>query len=63
MSSPPAPLLSRAHRLRQLVGGFTSLALLMAIFFAILWWRVNTPEDHLNLGGGTRAGVPENKND
>jgi hypothetical protein len=35
----------------------------MAIFFAILWWRVNTPEDHLNLGGGTRAGVPENKND
>jgi hypothetical protein len=50
MARPPAPKLSAARRFRQIVTGFIALASLMALFFGLLQWRVNTPEDHLNLG-------------
>jgi hypothetical protein len=50
MARPPAPKLSMTRRLRQVLAGLTALASLMALFFAILLWRVNTPEEHLNLG-------------
>jgi hypothetical protein len=50
MSLPPAAELSAARRFRQLLAGLTALASLMVLFFALLQWRVNTPEDHLNLG-------------
>jgi len=50
MARPPALKLSWARRFRQVLAGVTALASLMALFFAILQWRVNTPEDHLNLG-------------
>jgi hypothetical protein len=50
MARPPAPNLSLTRRFRQVLAGLTALGLLMALFLAMLRWRVNTPEDHLNLG-------------
>lgn len=50
MARPPAPKPSLTRRFRQVLAGFIALASLMALFFALLQWRVNTPEDHLNLG-------------
>jgi hypothetical protein len=38
------------RRLRQVLAGLTALATLMALFFALLRWRANTPEGHLNFG-------------
>jgi hypothetical protein len=37
--------------LKQAFAGFIALACLAALFFALLSWRVNTPELHLNFGG------------
>jgi hypothetical protein len=31
----------------------------MALFFAMLQWRVNTPEEHLNLGRIAADRLPE----
>jgi hypothetical protein len=50
MARPPAPKLSLMRRFRQVFAGLTALASLMALFFVMLRWRVNTPEEHLNLG-------------
>jgi hypothetical protein len=47
---PPAPKLSLTRRLRQVLAGLTALAALMALFLALLRWRTNTPEQHLNFG-------------
>jgi hypothetical protein len=49
MARPPAPRLSLA-RGRQILAGLTALAALLALFFALLRWRTDTPEDHLNFG-------------
>jgi hypothetical protein len=59
MARPPAPKLSMAHRFRQVLAGLTALASLMALFFAMLRWRVNTPEDHLNPGRVAGGRLPE----
>ena len=40
-------------QVRAALAGFIALASLMALFFALLSWRVNTPELHLNFGGTT----------
>ncbi len=50
MARPPAPRASLTHRLRQVLAGLTALAALMALFFALMRWRMNTPEEHLNFG-------------
>lgn len=50
MARPPAPTRSLTRHCRQFFAGLTALAFLVALFFAILQWRVNTPEEHLNLG-------------
>ena len=50
VARPPAPKLSLGRRFRQVAAGLTALVALMALFFVTLRWRVNTPEDHLNLG-------------
>jgi len=50
MTRPPAPKLSLTRRFRQVLAGLTALAALMALFFALLRWRTNTPEQHLNFG-------------
>ena len=49
MARPPALKLSLTRRLRQVLAGLTALASLMALFFVLLRWRVNTPEEHLNF--------------
>jgi len=59
MARPPAPKPSLSRRFRQIFAGMIALASLWAIFFLALQWRVNTPEEHLNLGqaaGGLTAG-------
>jgi hypothetical protein len=50
MARPTAPPVSLPRRLRQILAGFTALAVLLALFFALLRWRMNTPEEHLNFG-------------
>lgn len=50
MSRPPAPKTSLTNRIRQALVGFMALACLMALFFQLLRWRRNTPEQHLNFG-------------
>src|SRR5713101_2414351 len=50
MARPPTPRASLRRCLRQVLAGLTALAALMALFFALLRWRMNTPEEHLNLG-------------
>jgi hypothetical protein len=51
MSRPPGPKPSLALKFRQSVAGFAALACLVALLFALLRWRANTPELHLNFGG------------
>src|SRR5712671_2711641 len=50
MARPPAPRASFRGRFRQVLAGLSALAALMALFFALLRWRMNTPEEHLNFG-------------
>jgi hypothetical protein len=50
MTRPPAPKSSLISRLRQILAGLTALAVLMGLFFALLRWRMNMPEEHMNLG-------------
>jgi hypothetical protein len=50
MARPSAPKLSLTRRFRQVLAGLIALAALMALFFAVLRWRTNTPEQHLNFG-------------
>jgi hypothetical protein len=63
IARPPAPKLSLTRPLRQVLAGLTALASLMALFFAMLLWRVNTPEEHLNLGRGAGDRLPERNNE
>jgi hypothetical protein len=63
MARPPAPSLSPTLRFRQILAGLTALGLLMALFFAMLQWRVNTPEEHLNLGRLVVDRLPEQNNE
>ena len=51
LARPPALKLSRARLLREVLAGLTSIVCLAVLFFALLRWRMNTPEQHLNLGG------------
>jgi hypothetical protein len=50
MARPRAPKLSLTRQVRQILAGLTALASVTALLFAMLQWRVNTPEEHLNLG-------------
>jgi hypothetical protein len=61
MACPPAPRLSLTRRFRQILAGLTALASLMALFFALLQWRVNTPEEHMNLGRVAADQLPGQK--
>ena len=63
MARPPAPKPSLTRRLRQVLAGLTALAALMALFFALLRWRVNTPEGHLNFGVAADDRPPEESNE
>jgi len=61
MARPPAPKLSLARGVRQVLAGFAALASLMALFFAMLRWRVHTPEEHLIFGQVAADRLPEQK--
>lgn len=63
MTRPPAPKPSMARRFRQVFAGLTALVCLTALFFALLRWRVNTPELHLNFGGAkqSQGGLPNHE--
>jgi hypothetical protein len=56
---PPAPKPSLALKVRQAVAGLTALACLVALLFALLRWRTNTPELHLNFGDGNAPPVEQ----
>jgi hypothetical protein len=51
MARPPAPKASLTRWFRQVLAGLSALACLAALFFALLRWRVNKPELHLDFGG------------
>jgi hypothetical protein len=59
MARPPAPKLSLKRRVGQVLSGLTALGLLMALCFAMLRWRVNTPEEHLHRGRVVGGRLPE----
>jgi len=63
MALPPAPKRSLVRRFGQFLAGFVSLACLMAIFFLLLRWRMNTPEQHLNFGNVTQGTPVEQSHD
>ena len=48
---PPAPKASLARLFREVLAGLTALACLAALFFVLLRWRMNRPEQHMNFGG------------
>jgi hypothetical protein len=56
MARPPAVKPSLMRHFRQILAGLTALAFLMALFFALLRWRINTPEGHLDFGNAKAAG-------
>jgi hypothetical protein len=59
MSRPPAPKPSAMRRFLQVLAGATALVCLMALFFWLLSWRVDTPESHLTfLGSSVRVVDP-----
>jgi len=60
MARPPAPKPSKARRFRQVLSGVAALTCLVAIFFLLLRWRTNTPEQHLNF---EVAAPPEQSHD
>jgi len=49
MARPPAPKPSFTRRFRQVLAGVAALASLWMLFFALLRWRMNTPEQHLDF--------------
>ena len=59
MARPPAPKLSQARRFRQVLVGLAALASLVGLFFVLLRWRMNTPEQHLNFGRIVDDRLPE----
>jgi len=59
MARPPAPNASLQLCFRQVLAGFSALACLLALIFALLRWRTNTPEVHLNFGGVASNQPPE----
>jgi len=58
MARPPAPKLSVAARVRQVLLGITALASLMALFFVVLRWRADTPKEHLKFSSIIVEGQP-----
>lgn len=63
MARPPALKPSLVRRFKPIIAGLTALAALIAIFFAMLRWRVNTPEEHLNLDRIAGGQLPEQSNE
>jgi hypothetical protein len=63
MARPSAPKASLTRHFRQVLAGVTAVAALMALFFALLRWRMNTPEEHLNFGATAENQPTEQSNE
>jgi hypothetical protein len=63
MARPPAAKASLTRRFRQVLAGLTALAALMVLFFALLRWRMNIPEEHLNFGASADNPPTEKSNE
>lgn len=50
LARPPAPKASMFRMFREVVTGLTAFACLALLLFALMRWRMNTPEQHLDLG-------------
>jgi hypothetical protein len=50
LARPATPKPSLGRLLRDLLAGLAAFASLAALLFALLSWRMNTPEAHLNFG-------------
>jgi len=49
LARPGPPKASSTRFFRQILAGLTAFVCLVALFFAVLSWRTNTPEQHLNF--------------
>jgi hypothetical protein len=49
LARPAAPQLSLPRLFRQVIAGAAAFASLAALFFLLLRWRTDTPEEHLNF--------------
>ena len=63
LARPPAPKPSAGRLLREIVAGLTALACVAALFFLLLRWRMNTPEEHLDFGHALEQGLPGEAHD
>lgn len=63
IARPPAPKASLTRRFRQVLAGLTALGALMVLFFTLLRWRMNTPEEHLNFGAAADNQPTEKSNE
>ena len=61
LARPIVPKASLTRLFREILAGLTACVCLVALFFGLLHWRTNTPEQHLNLGrvGGDRLSGAE----
>jgi hypothetical protein len=48
---------------REVLAGLAAFACLAALFFALLRWRMNTPEQHLNFGRIVEHRLPRQSNE
>ena len=58
LARPSAPKPTLGRLFREIVAGAIALSCLAALFYALLHWRVNTPEQHLNFGSIVEEQVP-----
>jgi hypothetical protein len=49
LARPAAPKPTLARLFREVLAGLVVFACLVAVIFALLRWRTNTPEQHLNF--------------
>lgn len=58
ITRPPAAKSSAARQFREVIAGLAALTCLIAVFFAVMHWRVNQPQLHLNFSGITDRATP-----
>lgn len=63
LARPPVPKVSVARLFREVFAGLTAFACLAALFFGLLRWRMNTPEQHFNLGRVVEDGLSTQNNE
>lgn len=59
LGRPASPKASRGRLIREVLAGLIALACLAALSFALLRWRMNMPEQHLDFGGVVEGRLTE----